>query len=610
MKKTVRFAAALLALCLLLTPPGRGAEASLSEAVEAVSALGLLSGDGSGDLGLSRRMTRAEFTAMAVKAADISVGQGASSPYPDVPRDHWASGYVEAAVSLGLVTAFSDGTFRPEGEIKLAEGVSMALSLLGYGPEDFAGAYPSGQLALYRRLRLDRGVSASAAQSPLTRQDAVYLFYNLLSTRTKEGTPYIQILGYSLDEWGKPDLVALVNGAMEGPLVAEPGWRSSLPFTPGKVYRNGGDASLGDVQSWDVLYWNKSMDTLWAYGRRASGVIQAIAPSTAAPESVTVAGRTYAIESSAAAYDLSDLGRYRLGDTVTLLLGRSGGVAALAEPSVGGGEKVGLVVAAENASYPDGSGGSYTAQTVTLLAADGQTYQYQTRGGYQKGSLVRAAIQGDQVTLRGVSSPSLSGEVNREGTKLDRYTFASGAEILDISDSRGAVVSPSRLAGLSLDRGAVRYYSLNPQGEIETLILDDVTGDAYQYGMLTQMDRQGDTGRSYSYSYDIAGAAYSIPYTSTRYPAAVGPIQLLGDPANPDRISSLTSAGTGQLVGRQFTAGSQRYTLSDGVLVYEFRDSRYFLSSLTRAEESGAVLTAWYDKPEKEGGRIRVITVK
>ena len=510
-KRTIAAALAVcLTLALALPASAAGNAADLDEAVQAVTALGIVNGDGSGDLKLSQKVTRAEFVTMAVKATPVGdgVGQAATSPYPDVPRSHWASGYVEAAVSRGLATAFSDGTFRPGREISLAEASSMVLSLLGYGPGDFSGSYPTGQLAMYHSLKLDRGVTAGQAASPLTRQDAVFLFYNLLSAKTKEGTPYIQQLGHSLDASGKPDLVSLINGQMEGPIVAQSGWRSSLPFSPSKVYRNGSPAAASAIQNYDVVYWNASMGTVWAYAKKATGPIQAIDPSGAAPASVTVAGRTYSIETSAAAYALSDLGQYHLGDTVTLLLGRSGGVAAVADVSASAGERVGVVTAVEKSSYPDGSGGTYTAQTVTLLATDGQTYQYQAQGSYKTGSLVRAVVaaQGGQVTLRGLGSASLSGKVNREGTKLDKYAFAQGAEILDISEGRGAVIYPSRLAGLSLDRGEIKYCSLNPQGEIEAMILSDVTGDAYQYGIITRFDVEGEgMSRFCTYQYDVAG---------------------------------------------------------------------------------------------------------
>ena len=611
--KTKRLFSAILAACLtlalVLPASAAGNAASLDEATQAVTALGIINGTES----LSSKVTRAEFVAMAVRAmpGGDGVGQAATSPYPDVPRSHWASGYVEAAVSRGLVTAFSDGTFRPNQEVKLAEAASMVLSLLGYQAGDFSGSYPSGQLAMYHSLKLSQGVTAAGAASPLTRQDAVYLFYNLLSARTKDGSPYIQLLGHSLDAAGKPDVVALVNGQMEGPAVAQPNWRSDLGFSPSKVYRNGAPVDASAVQRYDVLYWNASMGTVWAYSKKATGTIQAIEPSGASPTSVTVAGRTYAIETSAASYDLSDLGGYRLGNTVTLLLGRSGGVAAVADVSASAGERVGVVTAIEKTAYPDGSGGSYTAQTVTLLATDGQTYQYQTRGGYKVGSVVRAIVAGSggEVTLRGLGNASLSGKVNQEGTKLDKYAFAQGAEILDVSEDRGAVIYPARLAGLNLNSGKVKYYALNPQGEIETLILNDVTGDAYHYGIITRFEEEGQGMSRYcTYQYDVDGVSYTLS-GATRFLATAGPIRIQGDPASPEKLYALTAAQAGQVSGNQFVTGNQRYTLSDGVVVYEYRDGRYYLSSLARAEGGGTV-TAWYDKAESEGGRVRVIVVK
>ena len=615
--KTKRLFSAILAACLtlalILPASAAGTAPSLDDAVQAVTALGILNGDGSGNLNLSARVTRAEFVAMAVKATPggDGVGQAATSPYSDVPRSHWASGYVEAAVSRGLVTAFSDGTFRPNQEITLAEAASMVLALLGYGPEDFSGAFPTGQLTMYHSLKLSAGVTAAGAASTLTRQDAVYLFYNLLSAKTKDGPPYIQQLGHSLDASGRPNLVSLINGEMEGPVVAQRGWQSQLPFTPGKVYRNGSLVAASAVQDHDVIYWNSSMSTVWAYAKKATGAIQAIAPDRASPTSVTVAGRTYEIESSAAAYALSDLGEYHLGNTVTLLLGRSGGVAAVADASASAGERVGVVTAIEKTAYPDGSGGSYTAQTVTLLATDGQTYQYQTRGGYKVGSVVRAIVAGSggEVTLRGLGNASLSGKVNREGTKLDKYAFAQGAEILDVSEDRGAVIYPARLAGLNLNSGKVKYYALNPQGEIETLILNDVTGDAYQYGIITHFTEEGEGMSRYcTYQYDVGGVSYTLSGT-TRFLATAGPIRIQGDPASPEKLYALTAAQAGQVSGNQFVTGNQRYTLSDSVVVYEYRDGRYYLSSLARAEGGGTV-TAWYDKAESEGGRVRVIVVK
>ncbi|MFR8283137.1 MAG: hypothetical protein ACLU9R_04420 [Faecalibacterium sp.] len=45
-------------------------------------------------------------------------------------------------------------------------------------------------------------------------------------------------------------------------------------------------------------------------------------------------------------------------------------------------------------------------------------------------------------------------------------------------------VRPSRIARTKLNALAVRYYTLNEQGQIDRLILNDVTGDLWKYGVL------------------------------------------------------------------------------------------------------------------------------
>ena len=62
--------------------------------------------------------------------------------------------------------------------------------------------------------------------------------------------------------------------------------------------------------------------------------------------------------------------------------------------------------------------------------------------------------------------------------------------------------------------------------------------------------------------------------------------------------------------GSVLRSGSRSYTIADQVVVYEYRDRQYFLSTLDRVQEQGLSLTGWYDRPESEGGRIRVIVAQ
>lgn len=616
-----RILTGLLACCLSLSLalPGfaAGAIPSPGEVSQVVTALGVLDGSSGGDLELSRNVTRAEFTTMALKASPNGdqVGEASTSPYPDVPYTHWAAGYVEAAVAAGLVTAYSDGTFRPDNPITLAEGATITLGLLGYTAEDYSGAYPTPQLALYRSKGLDRGVSAQRASDSLTRQDAMYLFYNLMTANTREGSVYVSQLGYSLNAAGELDLVGLINGEMEGPLVASGDWRSSIPFSLEgvTVNRNGAASNLGAIQENDVIYWNQSMRTLWVSSEKVMGIIQSLEPSASSPTSVQVLGRTYEIESAQAALALSDLGTYGVGDTVTLLLGRSGGVAAVAGPSAVKNELCGVVTETQRSTYDDGHGGTYTADMVTVLATDGSTYQYQWTANYlEAGDPVGVSFDADgSVTLTHLSSSGLNGIVSRDGARVGDRRFADGAEILDVTGSSAVKIFPSRLAGLNLTRDNVTYYSLNGSGEIDRLILNDATGDAGQFGILIRMDDTGDDWSSlYSYEYDLGGSVYTLPASTTRFPVSLGGIRVVGDPADPDRLYSLNEVKADGVSGSTLRAGSRSYTISDQVVVYEYRDRQYFPSTLDRVQELGLSLTGWYDRPENQGGRIRVIVAR
>ena len=614
MKKRIVSVLLAAALVLGLAAPAFAAQAQVTvdEAAQVLAALDIMTGDENGDLHLNQPVTRAEFTKLTVAASAYadSVGPTASiSPYPDVPRTNWAAPYIQVAQEKGMIRGYLDGTFRPNNQIQLVEGVSMVLSLLGYTNEDFSGAWGSGQMAKYQALGLDRGVTAGK-NDPMTRQDALWLFYNLLTAPTKTGQVYLTTLGHSLTASGEIDRVALVNSAMEGPMVAEGNWQASVPFslTTATVYRDGKAAQLSDIQTLDVVYWSKSMHTVWAWSGKAAGTIQQI-NTTSNPTAVTVGGKTYAIETASAAYDLSDLGSFRVGDSVTLLLGRSGGVAAVRTPGGSSTTVYGVVTAIGTASYQDENGHSYTADTITLTATDGGTYSYRCDNAdktFDPGDLVQVT-GGTQVSR--LTSASLTGKVSAGGTVIGSYSLASNVEILDTyGDTQTLRVYPSRLAGVNLTSGMVRWYSTNAQGEIDRLILNDVTGDLHQYGVLTDVTEQSfGMMLMSSYVYDIAGVPGVYTSQTTIWNLEKGPCQVRMDGKEVERIYNLTGAALTAVDGKTAMAGTQAWTISDSVVVYEYRDKNYYLSDLSRVSGGGYDLTGWYDKAQDQGGRIRVV---
>ena len=612
--------AAALTIGLLMVPAGARSTTvpAQQEVTQVINALDIMVGDGQGNMQLDRVVTRAEFITMAVKASPNGdqVGEASTSPYPDVPYTHWAAGFVEAGVAAGLITGYSDGTFRPSNQITLAEGVTIVLQLLGYGSEDFSGAFPSPQMALYQSLKLGRGLNAQNSSDVLTRHDAMYLFYNALSTNTKSGTPYINSLGHSLNDAGEVDLVALINDVMDGPLVATGDWQNSLPFSPSgfTVTRNGDPSSLSKVQENDVIYWCQPMRTLWVYSDKVVGTIQSITPNTAAPTAVTIGGHSYELDSASAVYALSDLGTYDIGDTVSLLLGRQGKVAAIAAPMETESERCGVVTKVTRETYSDGYHSSYTADTITLLATDGNSYNYEcTTYTYEVGDLVGVNIAADgTVSLKRLSASKLSGKVNSDGTKIGSTPLASDVEILDVYEGTGTRVFPSRLVGINLTQDMVSYYTMNGSGEIDRLILKDVTGDNYSYGLLTRLDEMptGTMTNYYTYVYDVGGTTYTLPNITTRFPVSTGGVMIKGDLSNPEKIYNLTKVSADRISGNQLIASNRSYTMADNVVIYEYRNGSYYLSSAERVQEKGLTLTGWYDKAESSGGRIRLVVAK
>ena len=336
MKK--RLLSGLLAVVLVvsLAPAALAAAPAEEEAAQVLAALDIMVGTDKGGLELDRTVTRAEFTKMAVAASTSrdSVGNTVSvKPYPDVSSNYWAAPYIKVAVDLGMVKGDLKGYFNPNRTITLAEGVTMVLRLLGYQDSSFTGVWPTGQMALCDSLKLDEGLSIGANDS-MTRRDAMYLIYNLLTTLNTSGQYHLNTLepGMTLvNQRGEIDRVALINSTMEGPLVAGEDWQPEMPFDVNlaTVYRSGDLSEVNDIQEEDVLYWSESLRTIWAYNNQVTGWISAISPTNSAPTSVTVGGRTYTISTADAAYDLSYLGEYEVGDTVTLLLGRDGDVVAV-----------------------------------------------------------------------------------------------------------------------------------------------------------------------------------------------------------------------------------------------------------------------------------------
>ena len=94
------------------------------EAVEQIASLGVLTGYPDGTFRPNAPITRAEFAAILVKLKSPGALKPAGeASFSDVTGESWASGYMEKAAALGLITGYPDGTFRPTVKIDRVDAV-------------------------------------------------------------------------------------------------------------------------------------------------------------------------------------------------------------------------------------------------------------------------------------------------------------------------------------------------------------------------------------------------------------------------------------------------------------------------------------------------------
>lgn len=151
------------------------------QAGEYLRKIGLYKGYEDGSLGLDRNITRAEFATLAVRIEgleDLQEKHRGETIFKDMAASHWASGYVNIAVSKDLIKGFEDKTFRPEEKITYVQALAVVIRILGY-EKDVVGEWPDNYIEKGKDLGLDRYIGLSA-NDVIDRGEIAVLIYNAL----------------------------------------------------------------------------------------------------------------------------------------------------------------------------------------------------------------------------------------------------------------------------------------------------------------------------------------------------------------------------------------------------------------------------------------------
>ena len=434
---------------------------------------------------LGANVTRGAFAKMLVSFSTYRESVDAQGTvgtlYRDVPGNSQWAPYIRIAVQQGWMNGYTDGSFRPDNTVTLEEACAAVLKLLSYKTTDLTGSFPQAQLNKAQQIGLRDQLTCTQGQA-MTYEQCTLLLYNALRANTASGSAYGSSLGFTVSN-GQVDTSSVLLKSRKGPFVAEEG--TQLPFTPVSVYRNDKTSASAELNKYDVYYYSESLQTVWIYTRRAAGRITAVSPSASAPTALTVAGSTYSLGSAAVASKISTLNGGGVGEVVTLLLGMDNEVADVITGEEADSVFYGVVQTANRSLVEDN--GADVLQKISVMCTDGiiRTVNIDKSLNYPTGWLVEISVtpEGEQVTA--IESKSVSGTINDTATALGDYALADDVQILETtSEGLAGTVRPSRIAGTKLNALTVRYYTLNEQGQIDRLILNDVTGDLWKYGVL------------------------------------------------------------------------------------------------------------------------------
>ena len=223
MKNLTRILALVLVFTMMVSSAAFAAkftdvaeDSTYAEAVEVLSALGILNGYEDGSFKPDAVITRAEVVAVVNRLqglSDAAKAAAGTSMYTDVATSDWFAGDVNLASQMGIVSGDGNGLFRPNDQVKYEEAVKMMVAALGYNQEYVLkqGGWPTGYLVIATDKGVTKGLAVSAGE-PAHRGVVAKLAYQSLTA------PMMVLASYDDDGKAtyKPDATKTLLGTKLG----------------------------------------------------------------------------------------------------------------------------------------------------------------------------------------------------------------------------------------------------------------------------------------------------------------------------------------------------------------------------------------------------------
>ena len=410
-----------------------------------------------------------------------------------------------------------------------------------------------------------------------------------------------------------------------------------------KIVKNGAVIDPSGLKKYDVVTLDAANRQALVSDTRVSGRYSEGGPTVSYPQEVKVYGNSFRISDSAAAF-LKDM---KLKDYITLLFDADGNVAAAYPRSTVSADMQGIVTAID-----EGKATVTLTNGITLRNMDIDKLDKPTA---LMGRLVSVSTNGDKAVLtRRTLSGKTSGEWSLSDGKLGSKPVSSRVNVYEEVLS-GAPLSRIALSDISLAKvpsSDIRYTVTDSAGTITTVILGDVTGDSWLYGMGSSKRNEriftppfSVGGRSWGELSDAEQKEYEKNHPSYDYFVTINywntdkhekeeatfrvlnlPSGLTGGPiAVPKGYSTDESIVNTSLdikklklidtVDRTAFDGASGvrtkdgyYALADQLGIYD-TENREFIATLQSAKSNYTKFALYANDTAEDGGKIRIITV-
>ena len=170
--------------------PDVAEDASYAEAVNILSALGIIQGDENGNFNPDSEITRAEMATILCTMDGAGELSPTATKFTDVAADHWASGYINYAQQRGYIDGYDDTTFGPEDSVTYEQTIKLIMAALGYTySAQENGGYPVGYLFVAANAGVTKGATGTGPEAA-PRSTVAMLVYNAMNTPMMERVSY------------------------------------------------------------------------------------------------------------------------------------------------------------------------------------------------------------------------------------------------------------------------------------------------------------------------------------------------------------------------------------------------------------------------------------